>query len=169
MGGSQIYLTIITKKLDKGRRAAPGSATNCVKQRPCTILKGMDAERTRAFLLTLGHVVESGSRTRRWGDKLVFRVGAQADGGKMFAQFDFAEDGRAVLSFAAGPDRFREILERDGVVPAPYRARIHWIALKHWNVFRRAELEELLRRAHALTYAKLPKRTRELLAASDEA
>jgi predicted DNA-binding protein (MmcQ/YjbR family) len=78
-----------------------------------------------------------------------------------------------VLSFAAGPDRFREILERDGVVPAPYRARIHWIALEHWNVywnvFRRAESEDLLRRAHALTYAKLPKRTRELLAASDEA
>jgi predicted DNA-binding protein (MmcQ/YjbR family) len=133
------------------------------------ILKGMDAEWTRAFLLTLAHVVETGSQTRRWGDKLVFRVGAQADGGKMFAQFDFAEDKRAVLSFAAGPDRFREILERDGVVPAPYRARIHWIALKHWNVFRRAELEELLRRAHALTYAKLPKRTRDLLAASDEA
>jgi predicted DNA-binding protein (MmcQ/YjbR family) len=90
----------------------------------------MDAERTRAFLLTLADVVETGSQTRRWGDKLVFRVGAQADGGKMFAQFDFAEDGRAVLSFSAGPGRFREILERDGVVPAPYRARIHWIALK---------------------------------------
>jgi hypothetical protein len=83
MGGSQIYLTIVRKMLDKGRCAAPGSATNCVKQRPCTILKGMDAERTRAFLLTLGHVVESGSQTRRWGDKLVFRVGAQADGGKI--------------------------------------------------------------------------------------
>ena len=28
----------------------------------------------------------------------------------MFAQFDFAEDGRASLSFAAGPERFRELL-----------------------------------------------------------
>jgi hypothetical protein len=102
MGGSQIYLTIITKKLDKGRRAAPGSATNCVKQRPCTILKGMDAERTRAFLLTLGYVVESGSQTRRWGDKLVFRVGAQANGGKMFAQFDFAEDGELCCPLLLG-------------------------------------------------------------------
>jgi predicted DNA-binding protein (MmcQ/YjbR family) len=124
----------------------------------------MDAERARAFLLTLAHVVETGSETRRWGDKLVFRVGAQTDGGKMFAQFDFAEDGRGVLSFAAGPDRFHELLERDGVAPAPYRARIHWVALEHWNVFRRGELEELLRRAHALTHAKLSKRTRDLLA-----
>jgi predicted DNA-binding protein (MmcQ/YjbR family) len=116
--------------------------------------------------LTLPHVVETGSETRRWGDKLVFRVGAQAVGGKMFAQFDFAGDGRAVLSFAAGPDRFRELLEKDGVLPAPYRARIHWL---RWNVGTssvRGELEELLRRAHALTYEKLPKRTRDLLAAS---
>jgi predicted DNA-binding protein (MmcQ/YjbR family) len=126
----------------------------------------MDAERARAFLLTLPHVVETGSETRRWGDKLVFRVGAQADGGRMFAQFDFAEDGRGVLSFAAGPDRFQELLERDGVAPAPYRARIHWVALERWDVFGRAELEELLRRAHALTHAKLSKRTRGLLAAS---
>src|SRR5260370_10806782 len=116
----------------------------------------MDAERTRAFLLTLPHVVETGSETRRWGDKLVFRVGAQADGGKMFAQFDFAEDGRAVLSFAAGPEQFRNLLEKDGIVPATYRARIYWVALEQGSVFRRVELVELLRRAHALTWAKLP-------------
>ena len=130
---------------------------------PWLILTGMDAERTRAFLLTLPHVVETGNETRRWGDKLVFRVGAQEDGGKMFAQFDFAEDGRAVLSFAAGPERFRELLEKDGVVPAPYRARIYWVALERWSAFRRAELEELLKQAHGLTLAKLPKRTRDLL------
>jgi predicted DNA-binding protein (MmcQ/YjbR family) len=126
----------------------------------------MDAERARAFLLTLPYVVETGSETRRWGDKLVFRVGAQADGGKMFAQFDFAEDGRAVLSFATEPERFHELLEREGVAPAPYRARIHWVALEHWDVFGRKELEELLQRAHMLTYARLPKRTRDLLAVS---
>jgi predicted DNA-binding protein (MmcQ/YjbR family) len=114
----------------------------------------MDAERTRAFLLTLSHVVETRSDTRRWGDKLVFRVGPQEDGGKMFAQFDFAEDGRAVLSFAAGPERFRELLEKDGVVPAPYRARIYWVALESWDAFRRGELEELLKQAHGLTFAK---------------
>ncbi|HTC75382.1 MAG TPA: hypothetical protein VK684_07380, partial [Edaphobacter sp.] len=99
------------------------------------------------------------------GDKLIFRVGAQAEGGKMFAQIDFAEDGPAVSSFAAGPERIRDLLEREGVIPAPYRARIHWVALEHWDVFRRGELEDLLRRAHGLTYAKLPKRTRDLLAA----
>src|ERR1700712_4622216 len=41
----------------------------------------MDAERARAFLLKLPHVVE----TRQWGDNLVFWVGDKAIGGKMFA------------------------------------------------------------------------------------
>lgn len=127
---------------------------------------GMDAERVRAFLRTLSHVVEGRSATPRWGDKLVFRVGAQKDGGKMFAQFDFEEDGQAVPSFAAGPEGFRELLEREGVALAPYRARIFWVALEGGNIFRHAELEELLKRAHALTYAKLPKKTRTLLASS---
>jgi len=116
-------------------------------ERFCAILIGMNAEHARAFFLKLPHVVESGSATPRWGDKLVFRVGAQKDGGKMFAQFDFAEDGRAILSFAAGPEGFRELLERPRVLPAPYRARIHWVALESWNIFNRIELEELLRYA----------------------
>jgi predicted DNA-binding protein (MmcQ/YjbR family) len=51
-------------------------------------------------------------------------VGSQEGGGKIFAQFDFEEDGRAVLSFAAGPERFRQLLEKEGVIPAPYRAHI---------------------------------------------
>jgi predicted DNA-binding protein (MmcQ/YjbR family) len=82
----------------------------------------------------------------------------------MFAQFDFDNDGRVILSFAAGPERFHELLEVEGVLPARYGARIHWIVLAHWNVFRRIELENLLRHAHALTYAKLPQRTKDMLA-----
>jgi predicted DNA-binding protein (MmcQ/YjbR family) len=127
----------------------------------------MDAERTRAFLLSLPHVVETATDTTRWGDKLVFRVGDQTAGGKMFSQFDFEEDGRVVLSFATYPERFHELIERDGVIPAPYRARLHWVALMRWDAIGDSELKELLRQASALTFAKLPKRTRDLLAKSD--
>src|ERR1035437_9571719 len=44
----------------------------------------MDAERLRAYLLTLPHVVE----TMQWGANLVFWVGDKAIGGKMFAVID---------------------------------------------------------------------------------
>jgi predicted DNA-binding protein (MmcQ/YjbR family) len=123
----------------------------------------MDAERTRTFLRTLPHVVETATDTTRWGDKLVFRAGDQAAGGKMFSQIDFEEDGRAILSFATDPERFHELIERDGVIPAPYRARLHWVALMRWDAIGDSELKELLRKASALTIAKLPKRTRDLL------
>lgn len=125
------------------------------------ILRHMDAERTRKFLLSLPHVVETVSETVRWGNKLVWRVGDQAAGGKMFAQIDFEEDGRAVLSFATDPERFHELIEREGIIPAPYRARLHWVALEQWNAIRHSELKELLRNAVARAFAKLPKRLRE--------
>jgi predicted DNA-binding protein (MmcQ/YjbR family) len=123
----------------------------------------MDAERTREFLKSLPMVVETATDTTRWGDKLVFRVGAQAAGGKMFSQIDFEEDGRAILSFAAGPEGFRELIEREAVIPALYRARLHWVALMRWDAIGDSELKELLRNAIAITFDKLPKRARDLL------
>ncbi|MGI8770630.1 MAG: MmcQ/YjbR family DNA-binding protein [Acidobacteriaceae bacterium] len=82
----------------------------------------------------------------------------------MFALLNLDDDGRAVLSFAAGPEGFAELVEREGIVPAPYMARIYWVALEHWNALRVPELEERLRQAHALTAAKLPRRTQDVLA-----
>jgi predicted DNA-binding protein (MmcQ/YjbR family) len=123
----------------------------------------MDIEHTRRFLQSLPDVVESVSDNTSWGDKLVFRIGEQSIGGKMFAQIDFEQDGRAVLSFAAEPEQFSSLVEREGVAPAPYRARLYWVALNSWDAVSDKELEGLLRNARSLTFAKLPKRTRHLL------
>ncbi len=129
----------------------------------------MYAERIRAFLLTLPHAVE----TMQWGANLVFWVGDKAIGGKMFALVnldDLDSDQRhqqktsAVISYAAGPERYPELLEVEGIVPAPYMARIFWVAAKYWSVFRTADWEKELRAAHQLTLAKLPPRTRAVLA-----
>jgi predicted DNA-binding protein (MmcQ/YjbR family) len=120
----------------------------------------MDAERLREYLLRLPHVVE----TMQWGANLVFWVGDKALGGKMFAVLNLDDDQKAVLSFAAGPERYAELLETEGVFPAPYLARAHWVALKDWGVFRSRELEELLEDGRRLIYDKMPKRTREVLA-----
>ena len=120
----------------------------------------MDAERVREYLLRLPHVVE----TMQWGANLVFWVGDKALGGRMFAVLNLDDDQKAVLSFTAGPERYAELLEIEGVFPAPYLARAHWVALKHWGVFRSSELEELLEHGRRLIYNKLPKRTTEVLA-----
>ena len=117
----------------------------------------MDAERLREYLLRLPHVAE----TMQWGANLVYWVGDKAIGGKMFAVLNLDDDRKAVCSFAAGPERYPELLEIEGVFPAPYLARAHWVAIQHWGVFRSTELEEHLELARRLIYNKLPKKTRE--------
>jgi predicted DNA-binding protein (MmcQ/YjbR family) len=120
----------------------------------------MDAESLRAFLLSLPDVCE----TMQWGDNLVYWVADKAIGGKMFALASLEPDHGAVLSFAAGPERFPELVEIEGVFPAPYLARAHWVAVERWNTLPAAELKELLRAARELIHAKLPARTKAVLA-----
>jgi predicted DNA-binding protein (MmcQ/YjbR family) len=124
----------------------------------------MNVESLRRFLLALPHVEE----TMQWGDNLVFWVGDKAIGGRMFALANLDRDGRGVLSFSAGPERYHELLETEGVFPAPYMARIFWITIEHYDVFPSTELQQLLRNAHQITSAKLSKRTSEALALPDK-
>jgi predicted DNA-binding protein (MmcQ/YjbR family) len=120
----------------------------------------MDVERIRAFLLGLPHVVE----TAQFGG-LVFWIGDKAVGGKMFAwvKLEQTDNHPRVISYPAGPERFAELVEIEGIFPAPYVARIHWVAVERWNVFRTLEWEQQLRAAYDLTLAKLSPRTRTIL------
>lgn len=125
----------------------------------------MDVEQTRLILRNLPHVAE----TMQWGAKLVYWAGDKAVGGKMFALMDLEEGHRdkaagPVLAFAAGPERYAELLEVDGALPAPYMARLGWIALADWHVFTKSELTELLTAAHAQVLARLPQKTLDILA-----
>ena len=120
----------------------------------------MDAERLRSYALTLPHVVES----MQWGDNLLFWVGHQAIGGKMFALAHLNAEGKAILSFAAGPERFAELVESEDVIPAPYMARIHWVALQNWNALPQAQLFAEIKNAHTRTYEKLPPKVKAALA-----
>jgi predicted DNA-binding protein (MmcQ/YjbR family) len=120
----------------------------------------MDAEHLREFLLKLPYVEE----TMQWGENLVFWAGDKAIGGKMFALANLDGTGKGVLSFHAGADRYSELLENEGVIPAPYMARIYWICLERWDALPRRELEELLTQAYELVFARLPKRTKDVLA-----
>ena len=121
----------------------------------------MDAERARAFLLTLPHVAE----TLQFGDNLVFWAGDKSIGGKMFALINLSADAHGVISFAAGPERFAELVERENLKPAPYLARAYWVAAESWAAFRPLEWQDELRNAHTVVFAKLPKRTRDALLA----
>ena len=120
----------------------------------------MNIESLRAYLMSLPHVEE----TMQWGDNIVFWAGDKAIGGKMFALANLSPDSNGVLSFAAGPERYAELLEIEGAFPAPYLARASWIAIERYDVFSSNELKDLLRNAYDLVFAKLPKRTKDVLA-----
>ncbi len=120
----------------------------------------MDNERIREICLALPNVAE----TVNWGHHLVYWVGDRDIGGKMFAMTDLDGTGFGVLWFHCGAERFDELLEIEGISAAPYLAKAHWVTVERWDVLRPREVEEELRRAHALIYEKLPRRTRVVLA-----
>jgi predicted DNA-binding protein (MmcQ/YjbR family) len=118
----------------------------------------MNAERVREFLLGLPHVIE----TAQWGG-IVFWLGDKAIGGKMMAMVNL-DGGSLPIFYPAGQERMAELVELDGIIPAPYMARIFWVAAERWDVFRMSEWESELTAAHALTLAKLPPKTKKVLA-----
>ncbi len=123
----------------------------------------MDNERIREICLGLPHAKE----TVNWGHHLVYWVGDRDIGGKMFAMTDLDGTGFGVLWFHCGSERFHELLEIEGISASPYLAKARWVTMERWDVLRPREIEEELKRAHELIHAKLPKRTRNLLAMPD--
>lgn len=93
------------------------------------------------------------TRDIKWGDNLVFSVG-----GKMFVMTH--ADGREVgrLAFKVGAERFLELTDLPGVVPAPYLARARWISVIEPLRFTTTELQALLLEAYAEVRAKLSKK-----------
>jgi predicted DNA-binding protein (MmcQ/YjbR family) len=119
----------------------------------------MDNERIREICMALPHAVE----TVNWGHHLVYWVGDRDIGGKMFAMTDLDGTGTGVLWFHCGLERFHELVEQEGIIASPYLARAGWVTVERWNALRPREIEDELRRAHALIYEKLPKRTKTIL------
>ena len=111
----------------------------------------MDNERIREICLAMPHVTE----TLNWGHHLVYFVGDKEIGGKMFAMTDLDGTGTGVLWFHCGPERFHELLETEGIIASPYLARAFWVKVERWDT---------LRPSDKLVYAKLPPRTRKILA-----
>ncbi len=88
----------------------------------------------------------------KWGQDLVFSVA-----GKMFCAMD--AKGVDGLAFKVEPERFLELTDRPGIVPAPYLARAHWVSIANIDSVPPGELKLLIRRSYELVRARLPKKT----------
>lgn len=116
----------------------------------------MDVDWVRNYCKKMPHATE----TVQWGDDLVFKIG-----GKMFAVLVLIP-AKVWLSFKCSPEEFAELSERPGIIPAPYSARYHWVALETQEALSVAELERLLRQSYSLVVEKLPKTARAALSAT---
>jgi predicted DNA-binding protein (MmcQ/YjbR family) len=96
----------------------------------------------------------------QWGDHLVFKVGD-----KMFLVAAL-EPSKHALSLKVSAEAFEQLQEIDGIFPAPYLARAKWLALREFGLLRDDEMRELIRAAHALVFASLPRSRREALTAA---
>ncbi|MGB7151227.1 MAG: MmcQ/YjbR family DNA-binding protein, partial [Terriglobales bacterium] len=61
------------------------------------------------------------------------------------------------LTLKCAPDTFHELLEVEGISPAPYVGRYKWVMLANPNVLPANELESLIRQSYDLVAAKAPK------------
>ena len=114
----------------------------------------MDIESVRAYCLSFPHVTEN----VQWGNDLVFKLA-----GKMVAVIVLEGASKYCLSFKCTPEKFAELVEQDGIDPAPYSARYHWVALQRFNVLSEKELRALLRESYDLVFGKLPKKVKAQL------
>ena len=110
----------------------------------------MTIDSVREYCLSLPHATES----IQWGDDLVMKVG-----GKMFAVI-VLEPAAVWISFKCTPEEFAELIERPGIVPAPYAARYHWVALQTRDALTQSELKRQLEQSYSLVLDKLPKKVR---------
>lgn len=94
----------------------------------------------------------------KWGDDLVYSVA-----GKMFAVYCFKGSNAGQVSFKVGEERFLELTDRHGIIPAPYMARAHWVSVLSSAGMPRDELEPLLRASYEQVRGKLPKKVQREL------
>lgn len=87
----------------------------------------------------------------QWGDHLLFKVG-----GKMYA-ITSVEDPAAGMTVKADPELFEELIERPGIIPAPYMARAKWVKFERLDVLPSREMQQLILRSYELVRAGLTK------------
>src|SRR5271168_3287444 len=113
----------------------------------------MNADWVRDRCLSFPHTTEK----VQWGDNLVFKVA-----GKIHA-IAILHPAQIWLSFKVSPEKFAELTERPGIIPAPYLARAKWVGVETKDALPLDELAALLRESYEMVVAKLPKKTREAL------
>jgi len=112
----------------------------------------MNVESIRRYCMSFPHATEA----VQWGDDLVFKIA-----GKMFAVIDLRPPNH--IAFKCDPEKFVELAEREGIIPAPYMARAQWVSVQRHDALEAGELKDLIKASYAMVKARLPKKVQARL------
>jgi predicted DNA-binding protein (MmcQ/YjbR family) len=111
----------------------------------------MNFDALRALCLSLPNTIEN----LQWEDELCFKVR-----GKIFAMVSLSSVPQRLI-FKCDPEEFAELMENEGVVPAPYVGRYKWVMLESLEVLPDSEIDRCIRKSYAMVAAKSkPSRSR---------
>jgi len=113
----------------------------------------MHLDSIRNYCLSLPHATED----IQWGNDLLFRIS-----GKIFAGMSL--DPPHSISFKCTPEKFDELIEFEGIIPAPYMARNKWVMLEHLDALNDAEIKRLIQNSYEMIFSKLTKKAQAELA-----
>lgn len=109
---------------------------------------------TLESLRTICRALPAVTEDVKWGHDLCFLVGE-----KMFTVVTLEPPHQ--LAFKCTPEKFAELIERPGIIPAPYMARNMWVMEERLGeTLDRRELGDLVKQSYDLVVAKLPKSKR---------
>ena len=115
----------------------------------------MNLDSIRDYCLSLPHATED----IQWGNDLLFRIS-----GKIFTGINL--DPPHSLSFKCTPEKFDELIEFDGIIPAPYTARNKWVMLERLDALNDAEIKRLIKISYEMIFSKLTKKAQAELGAA---
>ena len=107
----------------------------------------MNIDSIRKYCLSLPHATED----IQWGNDLLFRIS-----GKIFAGLSLEPPHS--LMFKCTSEKFEELIELDGIIPAPYMARNKWVMLERLDALRDSELKTLIKDSYGMIFSNLTKK-----------
>ncbi len=108
----------------------------------------MSVESIRHFCLSFPHATEN----LQWGDDLCFKVG-----GKIFALLSLSSVPQRLM-LKCKPEKFAELVEQQGIVPAPYVGRYKWVSFERLDVLPWIETKDLVEQSYQMVAAKASRR-----------
>lgn len=110
----------------------------------------MNLEQLRKFCLAFPGATED----VKWGADLCFSVGA-----KMFCVT--GADSMSGMSVKCTPEKFEELIEREGIDPAAYVGRYKWVRIHDLKAVTDAELKSFIEKSYRLVFDKLPSKIKK--------